>query len=452
VLDPADENAVTYSVNPANYKKPSRFFRNMDEYTSDNKLHFSLPIQLAGRESKIKFGGSYLFKSRTFRERRLDYEGTERFVSATGLMDIFAADHLGIVGTDPNGSPVMGIYLLDATERRNQYDGSQTVGAGYAMADLQFGPRVKLNLGLRAEFTRMDVASFSTGIRPGNIEQLDFLPALNWVYEPIPDMNVRISYSRTVARPNFREMAPFASFDFNQDNVVVGNPNLRRVLSDNADIRWEYFFRPGEMVSVSGFFKQLQNPIERIFSPVGFNEVTWRNVPNGTVFGFELEVRKRLDFVPFLSDFSVGANIAFIRSQVDIDPAELARFRAVLGPDYPTSRRLFAQSPYLINAYLGYANIVSGTEANLSFNLFGERLSVVGTGTAPDVYEQPRPVLNFMLSQQIGSAKRFKITVRANNLLDPEYLFAYRTDGPRTDFQSFRLGREFQLGFSYSIK
>jgi len=309
-----------------------------------------------------------------------------------------------------------------------------------------------LNVGLRAEFTQMDVRSFSTGARPGYIEQLDMLPGMNFVYEPLADMNVRLSYSRTVARPNFREMAPFASFDFNQDNVVVGNAGLNRVLSDNADLRWEFFPRPGELFAVGGFYKHLQNPIERIFSPVGSNEVTWRNVPNGTVFGLEIEVRKRLDFVNLLKDFSWGANFTLVRSQVDIDPAELARFRAVLGPEYPGTRRLYAQSPYLINTYLGYANATSGTEANLNFNLFGERLSVIGTGTSPDVYEQPRPMLNCMVSQLFGPGKRFKLTLRANNLLDPQYRFEYKVTNGEAPFQAYRLGREFQVGLSYSIK
>jgi TonB-dependent receptor len=367
-------------------------------------------------------------------------------------MDIFSEENMGVLGTNPNGTPQTGIYILDATERRNQYDGTQTVGAGYVMTDMQLGAKVKLNVGLRAEFTRMDVRSFSMGIAPGNIEQLDLLPGLNFVYEPLTDMNLRVSYSRTVARPNFREMAPFASFDFNQDNVVVGNPALSRVLSDNADLRWEYYFRPGELVAITGFFKHLQNPIERIFSPVGYNEVTWRNVPSGKVYGLELEVRKRLDFVPALADFSWGANVTLVHSEVDIDPAELARFRAVLGPDYPNTRRLYAQSPFLVNTYLGYANAESGTEANLNFNLFGERLSVVGTGTAPDVFEQPRPMLNCMVGQIFGPGKRFKVTLRANNLLDPKYLYAYKVGDAEVPFQSYRLGREFQVALSYSIK
>lgn len=446
VVDPTDGNTVTYSVNPANYKKPSRFFRNMDEWTIDNKLNFIIPFE----SIKLSFGGSYLQKQRTFRERRLDYEGTERFVSSIGLMDIFSNNHIGIVGTDPNGNLETGIHLLDATERRNQYNGSQRVVSGFVMADYVIS-EIKINFGLRSEWTTMDVASFSTGIRPGNINTVDFLPAINFIYSPSENTNVRLSYSRTLARPNFREMAPFASFDFNQDNVVVGNPNLRRVLSDNVDLRFEWYPTPSDIISVSAFQKTLQNPIERIFSPVGFNEVTWRNVPNGRAFGLEFEVRKKMDFVKILSDFTIGTNLTLVKSQVDIDPAELARFRAVLGPEYPSTRRLFAQSPYLLNSFISYANAKIGTEVNLNLNVFGERLAVVGTGTAPDVYEQPRPMLNFMVSQKFGKDKKFKLTFRCNNLLDATFDWTYRTDGPKTTFQRFNLGREFQIGFNYSL-
>lgn len=461
VLDPADETTITYTVNPANYKKPSRFFRNMDEWTLDNKLNFSIPI----KSVIFSFGGSYLRKERTSRERRLDYEGTERFSSTNGLLDIFGSEHIGIVGYNsdlltmsptrifrfiPGGSEIMGIYILDATERRNQYDGNQTVGSGYIMLDIN-SSKVKLNFGLRSEFTSMYVKSFSTSTAPGSIQQLDFLPAWNLIYSISDNMNMRISYSRTVARPNFREMAPFASFDFNQDNVVVGNPDLNRVLADNVDLRFEWYPTPSDIISVSAFGKTLQNPIERIFSPKAENEVTWRNVRSGQVIGLEFELRKKLDFIKLLRDFNIGTNLTFVKSVVDIDTAELSRFRAVLGPEYPSTRRLFAQSPYLINSFISYNNPKIGTEVNVNLNIFGERLAVVGTGTAPDVYEQPRPMLNFMFSQKFGKDKKYKLTFRCNNILDATYNWAYKTPGQEISFQKFRLGREFQIGFNYYL-
>jgi TonB-dependent receptor len=322
------------------------------------------------------------------------------------------------------------------------------------MADLPLTSRAKLNVGVRGEFTNIFVRSRDITLRAGEINKLDILPGLNFVYEVAENMNLRLSYSRTIARPTFREMAPFASYDFNQDNILVGNPNLDRTLVDNADIRYEYFFKPGEMVSVSLFYKNLQNPIEKVFNPEASNdEITFRNVPNAVVYGAELEFRKKLGFIhPGLDNFNVGGNLSYIVSRVDIDSLELSRFRAVLGSDYPAQRRLFAQSPYIINTFFGYLNPETGTEANVNFNVFGPRLSLVGNGTSPDVMERPRPALNFMFSQQFGTGKRFKVTLRANNLLNPLYNFAYTVEGQQYAFQQFRLGRDFSVGLSYTIR
>ena len=108
----------------------------------------------------------------------------------------------------------------------------------------------------------MDVASANPELAPGELETNDLLPSVNMVYQ-VGEANMRLAYGRTLARPTFRELAPFSSFAFVGDFILTGNEELKRTLIDNYDLRWEWFPNPGEIHALSGFYKLFQNPIER---------------------------------------------------------------------------------------------------------------------------------------------------------------------------------------------
>ncbi|MDX2306022.1 MAG: TonB-dependent receptor [Microscillaceae bacterium] len=443
---------TSFSISGSNYQIPTRFYRELNEDNWDNTLSFTFNFKaFGGRESKLKFGAAYLIKDRSFTERRLNYglpsDGVTQFL---GNIPLYLSDaNLGITSQNPTR---FGSVIQDATEARNTYNADQGVLGVFAMADLQLTSKLKLNIGARLETTDIEVVSKDENVPVGKLENTDILPAANFVWELKKDMNLRISYSRTIARPTFREIAPYASFTFVGDFVEVGNQNLERTLIDNADVRWEFYPRPGELFSASVFYKNFSNPIERVFDLRSANrELTYRNVDKGQVYGLELEFRKRLDFIsPVLEDLQIGFNASFIESQIDIDSTELAQLRSA-NPDQESTRPLFAQSPYLINLIVDYNNSETGTEVSVSYNVFGERLSVVSLGTTPYVFERPRNTLNLSVSQKFGPSDRLKVTFRASNILNPFYNFAYEFRGQDYAFRKYKLGSDFSLGVSYSI-
>lgn len=333
-----------YAITISNYSRPVRYFRNLDENIWDSYLNISIPFkQWSGLSSAVKFGGAYGFKDRAFRERRFEY--FQSSVRYNGNPEtFFAPENVGIVDSTSSRFYRFGNYIVDATQPSSNYDGEQDVYAGYGMIDVPLLRRLRLITGLRYETTRIDVVSKDLTKESGDLSTDDVLPSVNLVYQIGENMNIRGAYGRTLARPTFRELAPFASFDFLGDFIFIGNPNLERTLIDNFDLRWEWFSRPGEIFAASGFYKNFENPIERAIVSQN-NQGQFQNVNSARVMGLEFELRKRLDQIhPALSNFQLGGNFSLIDSEVDIPQKELLPILAY-DPNASRQRQLQGQSP-----------------------------------------------------------------------------------------------------------
>ena len=428
-----------FSIDQSSYDIPTRFFRDMKENNFDNSVHVTIPYTAGTiKKATLKVGGGFLWKDRDFNERQFD------FLQAPfngDIEDFFANDNISVLN---------GTYADEATDPRNSYEGTQTVTAAYAMTDLQLRPELRLIIGARYEYTNMEVASKNPALDKGELLDHDILPSINLSYTLMKDMNLRGSYSRTLARPTFRELSPFPSFSFTGDFILVGNPDLERTLIDNMDVRWEWYPKPGEYLSISGFYKIFDGPIEKTVDPRAANlQLSYVNVGDANVLGMEIEVRKRLDFITSsLRQFRVGVNASFIDSRVSIDPAELAA-RQAIDPGVSDKRPMYGQSPYILNSYLMYDNDPLGISAAISVNTFGERLAIVSNGALPDVYEQSRTSLDLSISKAIG--KYITLGLKAQNLLDPEYKFTHDYKGQEYLFSNSSRGRTFTLSFRYSL-
>lgn len=446
------ENDTIYNI--AQFLKPARYYRTLDENNWDNKINFSIPYNaFNGLESKLKLGASVLLKDRIFKESRYDYPRPQTIIPFDGNITSYLNEqNIGILGVDPfTGNSLMGIILQDATEIRNSYNADQSVVSFYVSTDLRFTEKLKLNIGARLEHAIINTQSKDKTLVAGKLDNTDLLPGVNLIYELNEKNNFRISYSNTIARPTFRELAPYASFDFVGDNVLVGNPNLKRTLVKNYDARWEMYPKNNELFSVGIFYKDFTNPIEKVIEPQAQNtQFSFKNVAQAKLLGVEMELRKSLEFVAFLKNFNFGINASAIQSQVDISPEEFAIISAA-DPTRKSTRTLFAQSPYLINALLGYKNDASGTNINVSFNVFGERLAVVGIGLTPNVYEKPRPTLNTTIAQAVGKQKRSKINLNVTNILNPYFNQTYSYRNTDYSFQKNKTGVTISLGFSVSL-
>lgn len=454
------EQDTIYQLLPSRYPRPTRYFRFLEEYNFDNKLNVTIPFkQWNGLAAKIKVGGAYVVKEREFRESIYEYfEGGNQEAFNGNVQQYVSESNLGLVGQTAGGRNQFALTFRDISILQNDYNGDENVLAGYAMVDLPFNARLRATLGARYERTDIDLESLELALsedqRKADLQRNDILPAVNITYEVIENMNIRAAYGRTLARPTFRELAPFTSFDFIGDFLLVGNPNLQRTLVDNFDLRWEFYPASEEILSVSAFYKNFQNPIERTVDPLSSDQnirLIYNNVPNAQVYGLEFEVRKKLNFISeALSNFRVGTNVTLLRSQVDIAAGELALIRAN-DPDAEDTRALYNQSPFIINSNLTYQNEKRQFTVNLAHNVFGERLAVVGISGTPNVFEQPRNILDLSITKGLGS--RWSTRISAQNLLNPAWQFT-QTD-PSNDneviYQDYKVGRTFSASLTYLI-
>ncbi len=448
------EDVRVFSLDVNQYKAPNRYFREMSEDNAEFAADFMIPIKETGdvtkKVSAFKFGGMVSAKSREFHERRFQYKLTKsNYVGDedTVFPDlVFGDDNLGLI--DSTSTYKFGTHILESSELRSNYDGDQDVSAVYGMVDNYFGERIRLITGLRYEATSMNTVSADSTYEKGIIDTQDLLPSVNFVVDATENSSVRVAYGRTLARPSFREMAPFPSEDFAGGYIFTGNPELKRTIIDNFDLRLERYGAPGELMSASFFVKRFYDPIERVILNVN-NEISYQNVDRARVEGIELELRKNLDFMhTYLTGFKFGTNLSLVQSEVDIPEREMI-VKRVSDPDAKDTRKFQGQSPYVLNIDIDYENEDNGINSSLYFNTFGERLSESSIGATPYIFEQPRDTLNFSFSKKFGSHTTFNFSAR--NILDSEYKRTHTFKGTEFIASRYSTGRSFSIGLSYKL-
>ena len=438
-------------------KKPERRYRNMNEYNWDNTIDLTFPINMF--DGKFKFGASYLKKRRNSEESRFTVNQKSTISFNGDPEDFFTQENI----ITPDNLSQGYFYAIDFLDNaRISYLGQDITSAGYGMLDFTFLDKLRVIGGVRVERTSMFIENkvdpTDPDLRPsqkklyetGSTNDFDLLPSINLKYELINNMNLRFAFSKSITRPSFRERAPYAFYEYTEGTTIQGNPNLKLGRDYNYDIRWEYFFNTGEMISLSGFYKKILGPIERYKSQTTENQSTYRNGYDATLYGLELEIRKNLDFVQFLKNFDLGVNVTFIKSETPVDSARLAYARNI-APDFPGTRPLYGQSPYVVNAFLHYDNEKLGLHSNLSFHVEGPKIVIISKRLTPDVYQQPFPALNFNIGKTIF--KNLELEFSAENLLDPTFKENITlSDGETYPFRQFSLGRTYSISLKYSIK
>ena len=433
---------------------PARFFRRLEESRQDYGIDLTVPFSFSGgRDAKLKAGAAVASIEREFRERQYLYRSLGRRFDGND-QTFFAPQNVGTVNPTTGRFVTDTLFLQDTSAPRNNYDGSMDVSGTYLMADLPLTDKLRVIAGVRIETTDMVVASQDKTRRQGVLDLRDTLPSLNLVYELRPKMNLRAAFGRTLARPNFREMAPYETFEFVGDFVYIGNPDLKRTLIDNFDLRWEWFTGPGRIVAVSAFWKNLKNPIEKaIFAPTGLiinqGEIQFQNPEQGRVYGAEFEFRQKLDglWAP-LRHLTFGLNLTIVESTVKV-PAQELRMARLYNPAAADTRPLAGQSNHLVNGDLSYSNPRTRTSASIYYNLFGERLALVSPPGTPDIFEQPAAELDFIFAQKFGA--RWKAGFSAKNLLNPAEKAVQTFRGTEYLRYERKRGRTFSLSLGYGF-
>lgn len=472
-----------------------RRFRNLTETNYNYKADLSLPFAFHGLEQIFKVGYSYLYRDRNFDEYVLSLPGSN--FSATKQLPLYQANgnldqlvgynQIGVhttTYTTPEGAPFVSGFLYNSRKSPNNYKGFYETNAFYGMLDLHVVKNLRLTGGVRFEKTNIQSRVDTSGVyidpsvSAGGINLVYITPVSKYVtqYKPYysanltytlnDQMNFRLAYATSLARPEIREMTNVFEFDPFQQALVVGNPNLTNQETHSYDFRWEWFPHPGDVLSASVFAKEIYNQLEKVFiqhsdgvnaSYPEFPTIAYRNDPNtGKLWGIELEVVKNLGLLwKPLQHFFIGSNVTIAQSSI-VKNQERLDASHIIDRQAPSKSPLFEQAPYSINGFLNYTNSRWGTDLTASFNMVGERLVQVNMDGSPDLYSRPMPVLDFVFSQKITKKLLFK--GYAKNILNRPYEETYTNPGTGGTYygvkyvrRSYQKGSEFMVGFTYDL-
>jgi len=412
----------------------SRFFFDLEDDEYNARVDWKIPL---GAEGLFKFGGLLRDRARTFDVRRFRFLPSDQIDTTVNL-----SDPPEILFQTQNIAPRV-FELRESTRSTDNYLADHNIYASYLMLDLPISAKWQVMTGVRLEssdqtVTTYDPFSASQKAIEANLKTLDWLPGMNVAYRLTERMNLRLAASRTITRPDFRELAPFEFTDFVGGRTILGNPELERTQIDNFDFRWEAFPQIGGVLAVSAFYKRFQKPIEQIVQPQAEVRITYENAEGANNYGLELEARQNLGIITeALRQFSINTNVALISSQVMLPEG--------VGIQTSSERPLQGQCPYIVNVSVGFEDPDWGISSAVAYNIFGRRLSEVGNHGVPDVYEQPRGQLDMSFSRTV--ANYFKFSVSAKNLLDP---YVHFKQGEQVYVQ-YKLGRALSFGVSYNL-
>jgi outer membrane receptor protein involved in Fe transport len=435
-----------------------------DYLVSNDKIHdlgldLSLPfLQWTKEKGHVKTGGAVTLKDRETDVRRFAYDRLGNLDAATRSLppsEFFVDENMG---TD-------GMRLIEVTAATDNYTGEQEIFAYYLTGDLPLGLGFSASAGVRLEKAHQEVATYKLFAPSGEMvvrsfDNLDVLPSVVFTYEVRKGMLLRLGYGKTVNRPDFREMSAGCAMGYAGAGMICGAPaevenpewtpdspdevpptipyTLVPATIHNVDARWEWYFSEDESISLGAFYKHFIDPIELIFRASTDKSSELRNAEAADNVGIEFEFKKNFSFIrKALSDLYFAGNISWIFSQIVIpDSNQLI----VTNQERP----LQGQSPYVINAQIGYDNADIGLSALVLYNISGPRIATVGVSGLPDIYEQPFHQLDLVIKQKIP--KGFQLGFKAVNLIDLPSTFTQGEEITKT----YTKGRELSLTLSWS--
>jgi TonB-dependent receptor len=412
-----------------------RMFNDLEDDTVDASANWAISSAAGGRPTQYKFGLAYIERTREFQSRRfrfipsvLNKDGNVPINLQLGPEELFTSENIGLA-----------FRFAEETRPVDAYDGRQNTTAGYGMVDIAVNARSRVVGGLRVERFDQEVNTFDPfGLFVSRISatnrNTDVFPGINFVQALTPTSNLRVSYSITVNRPEFRELAEFEFTDVVGNRAVRGNPTLQRALIQNVDGRWELFSGGRGIVAASAFYKYFDKPIERVVIAGAQPIATFQNSERARNVGLELEAARPLGEHVFLS-----ANYTFVDSTISLLP-EQRRVQTSL------ERPLAGQSRNLFN--IAGEVSAAGFSVRMLYNYAGDRISDVGANEAPDIVEQGRGSLDVVLAQRI---RGLGVRVTLENLTDAEYLFTQGTGANRQDQRVFTLGRTIGVSFGLNV-
>ncbi|MBN1338714.1 MAG: TonB-dependent receptor [Bacteroidales bacterium] len=455
---------------------PERIWRDLSERNLSGVIHAAKNFSFAGRKSKFRFGGAYTYKVRDFEIQ--NFALNIRNLSLTGNPDeLFYPENLWpMEGSQSSGTTYEAAFI---PTNPNKFNSSINNAAGYLSVDLEPVSHLKTILGLRLEnyvqkYTGQDQLGFNVLDNDVVLEQLGFFPAANIIYSISEKQNLRFSFSKTIARPSFKELSYAEIYDpvtgrtfigglFRDANDFAGieywDGNLVSTDIFNYDLRWEYFGLNGQMFSVSAFYKEFINPIEMVQFATQTGSFQPRNVGDGEVLGAETELRlnggtltRSLEKMKFIFNFTLTGS----RIQLSSTELQSRRENARTGQTIDEYRVMAGQAPYIINSGIAYEGGETGPlknlEAGLYYNVQGSTLLYAGIADRPDIYSKPFHSLNFNSNKSIGKQKKIQVGLKIENILNSSKESVFESfNASEQYFERLSAGTHFKIRAAYKF-
>jgi TonB-dependent receptor len=417
--EPGTYDAYVPFVASTNYG--GRFYSNLTENVQFAGADITLPFSIGKQSQTVKFGTYNQIKNRKFNARVLGYV-INNLSNFNG--DLLKQTEDKLFGN--NNINTSGFRLDEITANTDLYSANAKLFANYIMFDNHITKKMRLAWGVRAEYSQQNLFSpdRNTGIDTQLVatDYLHFLPSFNFIYSLNDQSNLRISASKTLSRPEFREISPFVFYDFITASLQEGKPNLLPTNIYNADVRIENFAKNGQLLSMSLFYKKFINPIEQtvFFTGVGTATRSYINATSAQNVGIEIEAKRNFGFLPYkiAKDFGFSTNISLIYSRVDVsnDPFAVGKNRSMQG-----------QSPFVANASVYYQSSDNGWSSAVLYNRVGNRIAQVGSFGFADVVEKSRNILDLQISKSFANNMDIRLT--ASDILRNAMVF-YQDNTP----------------------
>lgn len=429
--NPIDQ-PFTLSVNfNADPTQLGRLFLRNDEniYVIGANLRQKLNLGVVIPEIKTGFYTEY--KDRRFAARNIgfaaanfskfDFRLTKLPVDTTNIFSDLVFDRLDSILVDANINSVKGFRIDESTNLADSYKANNELVAGYLGILVPIGKSFDLYTGVRLESNQQVLDGFNEIGHAVSVSNTNFdlFPSVNLTARITDKTLLRIAYGKTVNRPEFREIAPYSFYDFEEKATIYGNDSLTNAYIQNIDARIEWYPNPGEMITFGGFYKKFLSPIEAHLKDFGTGwNYKYFNALSAQSFGVEMDIRKTLveladagNFMRFFKDVTFVVNASLIKSSITNDDLT----------ERDSIRQLQGQSPYLINIGIFYRNQEAGVSVNLMYNRIGERIAYVGDITNPHIWEMPFNSLDLTLDYQVSKNITIKGGIR--NLMDDSIVF-----------------------------
>lgn len=455
-----DNNNEDHEVEFSAANDMQREWTKLDEHIMSLSVNEEHKFDFGEWSPSLKVGAYGEYRTRDYKTRNFIYSLAD---NGDNLPDGFEKMNMEDLLSNSSYFGADKLYLLEQVDMRNNYKGHNTLGAGFVAATLPFG-KFSVYAGVRYEYNKMELVTNTSLDKESPFSHFykynDLFPSLNTTYKFNDKHQVRLSYGKTVNRPEFREVSPSVFHDFDLDSDVKGNTDLTSCYIHNVDLRYEFYPSRGEVISVAGFYKYFDSPIEWTYTPTGGGTdvvYSFVNTKSAYSYGVELDIKKNLAFIG-LPDFSWSFNGALIKSKVKFDKGSIFEDRPMQG-----------QSPYLVNTGIFYNSTKANLDIAVMYNRIGKRIIGVGRNSGssaggsemlkiPDSYEMPRDVIDLSASKRFGRHWEVKFNVRdllAQRVYYKQMQDVKLADGTSKNVQeitrSFKPGRNFGVSAVYKF-